>query len=157
LHQRKAAKQGSETKMDEMRGKYVDEINEGMTAVFGKTVTEADIVLFAGISGDTNPVHLDEDFAKTTMFKGRIAHGMLTAGFISTVFGTKLPGPGCIYLSQSLKFKAPVRIGDTVLARVTATAVDQTKGRVTFSTTAHVGETLVMDGEAQLLVPKRPA
>ncbi|SRR5258707_13569416 len=143
--------------MDEMRGRYVDEINEGMTAVFAKTVTEADIILFAGISGDTNPVHLDEDFAKTTLFKGRIAHGMLTAGFISTVFGTKLPGPGCIYLSQSLKFKAPVRIGDTVLARVTATNVDQGRGRVTFETTAHVGETLVMDGEAQLLVPKRPS
>lgn len=142
--------------MDEIRGRYVDEINEGMTAVFAKTVTEADIILFAGISGDTNPVHLDEDFAKSTLFKGRIAHGMLTAGFISTVFGTKLPGPGCIYLSQSLKFKAPVRIGDTVLARVTAILVDQLKGRVTFETTAHVGDMLVMDGEAQLLVPKRP-
>jgi len=143
--------------MDEKRGKYVEEISEGMTAVFSKTVTEADIVLFAGISGDTNPVHLDEDYAKTTMFKGRIAHGMLSASFVSTVFGTKLPGPGCIYLSQSLKFKAPVRIGDTVLARVTAKQVDHNKGRVTFDTTAHVGETLVMDGEAQLLVPKRPA
>src|ERR1043165_6560339 len=143
--------------MDELRGKYLDEITDGMTAVFSKTVTEADIVLFAGITGDTNPVHLDEEYAKTTMFKGRIAHGMLTAGFISTVFGTKLPGPGCIYLSQSLKFKAPVRIGDTVKARVTATAVDQAKGRCTFATTAHVGETLVVEGEAQILVPKRPA
>ncbi|MDY0882384.1 MaoC family dehydratase [Dongia soli] len=143
--------------MDELRGKYVDEITDGMTAVFSKTVTEADIVLFAGITGDTNPVHLDEEFAKPTPFKGRIAHGMLTAGFISAVFGTKLPGPGCIYLSQSLKFKAPVRIGDTVVARVTATAIDREKGRVTFATTAHVGSTLVMDGEAQLLVPKRPA
>jgi 3-hydroxybutyryl-CoA dehydratase len=143
--------------MDELRGKYVDEITDGMTAVFSKTVTEADIVLFAGVTGDTNPVHLDEEFAKPTLFKGRIAHGMLTAGFISAVFGTKLPGPGCIYLSQSLKFKAPVRIGDTVVARVTATAIDREKGRVTFATTAHVGSTLVMDGEAQLLVPKRPA
>lgn len=141
---------------DELRGRYVEEIDTGMTAVFAKTVTEADIVLFAGISGDTNPVHLDENFAKDTPFKGRIAHGMLGASFISTVFGTKLPGPGCIYLSQSLKFKAPVRIGDTVVARVTATLVDQHKGRVTFETTAHVGDTLVMDGEAQLLVPKRP-
>ena len=111
-----------------------------MTAIFSKTVTEADIVLFAGISGDTNPVHLDEEFAKPTMFKGRIAHGMLTAGFISTVFGTKLPGPGCIYLSQNLKFKAPVRIGDTVRARVTVSAVDREKGRVTFATTCHVGD-----------------
>ena len=142
--------------MEEQRGKYLEEINEGMTAVFSKTVTEADIVLFAGITGDTNPVHLDEEFAKPTMFKGRIAHGMLTAGFVSTVFGTKLPGPGCIYLSQSLKFKAPVRIGDTVRARVTVGTIDREKGRVTFATTCHVGETMVLDGEAQLLVPKRP-
>jgi 3-hydroxybutyryl-CoA dehydratase len=141
----------------ELHGKYADEITEGMTAIFTRTVTEADILMFAGVSGDTNPVHLDEEYAKTTLFKGRIAHGMLTAGFISTIFGTKLPGPGCIYLSQSLKFKAPVRIGDTVKARVTATAVDQVKGRCTFATTAHVGETLVVEGEAQILVPKRPA
>jgi 3-hydroxybutyryl-CoA dehydratase len=142
--------------MEELRGKYLEEIGEGMTAVFSKTVTEADIVLFAGITGDTNPVHLDEEFAKPTLFKGRIAHGMLTAGFISTVFGTKLPGPGCIYLSQTLKFKAPVRIGDTVHARVTVSTVDRDKGRVTFATTCHVGETIVLDGEAQLMVPKRP-
>lgn len=141
---------------DELRGKYVDEIKEGMSAVFSKTVTEADIILFAGISGDTNPVHLDEEFAKPTLFKGRIAHGMLTAGFVSAVFGTKLPGPGCIYLSQSLKFKAPVRIGDTVVARCTATHVDQEKGRATFATVARVGETVVLEGEAMLLVPKRP-
>ena len=141
---------------DELRGKYVDEIDTGMTAVFSKTVTETDIVLFAGLSGDTNPVHLDEEFAKPTMFKGRIAHGMLTAGFISAVFGTKLPGPGCIYLSQTLKFKAPVRIGDTVVARCTATAVDKEKGRATFATVAMVGDTTVLEGEAMLLVPKRP-
>jgi 3-hydroxybutyryl-CoA dehydratase len=142
--------------MEELRGKYLEEIDEGMTAVFSKTVTEADIVLFAGITGDTNPVHLDEEFAKPTMFKGRIAHGMLTAGFVSTVFGTKLPGPGCIYMSQTLKFKAPVRIGDTVKARVTVSTIDREKGRGTFATTCHVGEQIVLDGEAQLLVPKRP-
>ncbi len=118
---------------NELRGKYADEIETGMSAVYSKTVTETDIVLFAGLSGDTNPVHLDEDFAKPTLFKGRIAHGMLTAGFISAVLGTKLPGPGCIYLSQSLKFKAPVRIGDTVVARCTATAIDKEKGRATFA------------------------
>jgi 3-hydroxybutyryl-CoA dehydratase len=128
-----------------------------MTAIFTKTVTEADIVLYAGISGDTNPVHLDEEFAKPTMFKGRIAHGMLTAGFISAVLGTKLPGPGCIYLGQTLKFKAPVKIGDTAVARVTATAVDKEKGRCTFATVVQVGETPVIEGEAQILVPKRPA
>jgi 3-hydroxybutyryl-CoA dehydratase len=142
--------------MEELRGKYLDEISEGMTAVFSKTVTEADIVLFAGITGDTNPVHLDEEFAKPTMFKGRIAHGMLTAGFISAVFGTKLPGPGCIYMSQSLKFKGPVKIGDTVLARVTVSAIDREKARVTFGTTCHVGDKIVLDGEAQLMVPRRP-
>ncbi|HSE73514.1 MAG TPA: MaoC family dehydratase, partial [Dongiaceae bacterium] len=112
---------------EELRGKYVDELSEGMSAIFTKTVTEADIVLYAGISGDTNPVHLDQEFAKGTMFKGRIAHGMLTAAFVSAVLGTKLPGPGSIYLSQSLKFKAPVRIGDTVRARVTVTTLDKEK------------------------------
>jgi 3-hydroxybutyryl-CoA dehydratase len=142
--------------MDELRGKYLDEITEGMSAIFSKTVTEADIVLFAGITGDTNPVHLDEEFARPTMFKGRIAHGMLTAGFISAVFGTKLPGPGCIYMSQNLKFKAPVKIGDTVKARVTVSAIDQEKARVTFATTCHVGDKIVLDGEAQLMVPRRP-
>jgi len=141
---------------DELRGKYLDEISEGMTAVFSKTVTEADIVLFAGVTGDTNPVHLDEEFAKPTMFKGRIAHGMLTAGFISAVFGTRLPGPGCVYIAQNLKFKAPVRIGDTVQARVTVSAIDQEKARVTFATTCHVGDQIVLDGEAQLMVPRRP-
>ena len=143
--------------LDELRGRYADEITVGMSAIFTKTVTEADIVLFAGVTGDTNPVHLDEEFAKPTMFKGRIAHGMLTAGFISAVLGTKLPGPGAIYLSQTLKFKAPVRIGETVVARATASAVDQDKGRCTFATTAHVGNTLVLEGEAQILVPRRPA
>ena len=142
---------------EELRGKYVDELSEGMSAIFTRTVTEADIVLYSGISGDTNPVHLDQEFANSTMFKGRIAHGMLTAGFISAVLGTRLPGPGSIYLSQSLKFKAPVRIGDTVKARVTATAVDKEKGRCTFATTAHVGDVLGLEGEAQILVPKRPA
>jgi 3-hydroxybutyryl-CoA dehydratase len=141
---------------DELRGKYIDEIETGMSAVYSKTVTETDIVLFAGLSGDTNPVHLDEEFAKPTLFKGRIAHGMLTAGFVSAVLGTKLPGPGCIYLSQTLKFKAPVRIGDTVVARCTATAIDKEKGRATFATVAKVGETVVLEGEAMLLVPKRP-
>jgi 3-hydroxybutyryl-CoA dehydratase len=128
-----------------------------MSAIFSKTVTDADIVLFASVTGDTNPVHLDEDFARPTMFKGRIAHGMLAAGFISAALGTKLPGPGSIYLSQSLKFRAPVKIGDTVVARVTATVVDRDKGRCTFATTAHVGDVLVVEGEAHILVPKRPA
>ena len=141
---------------DELRGKFLDEIDEGMSAVHSKTVTEADIMLFAEITGDKNPVHLDEEYAKPTMFKGRIAHGMLTAGFVSAVFGTKLPGPGCVYIRQNLKFKAPVRIGDTVHARVTVSTIDQDRARVTFTTTCHVGEQIVLDGEAQLMVPRRP-
>ncbi|KAB2860429.1 MAG: MaoC family dehydratase [Bauldia sp.] len=145
------------TVADELRGKYVDEIEIGATAIFAKTVTEADIVLYSGISGDTNPVHLNEDFAKGSLFKTRIAHGMLTAGFISAVLGTELPGPGAIYLGQTLKFQAPVKIGDTAVARVTATAVDKEKGRCPFATLVHVGDTLVIEGEAQILVPKRPA
>ena len=143
--------------MDDVHGLYLEDVALGMTAVYSRTVTEADIVLFSGVSGDVNPVHMDQEFAKQTMFKGRIAHGMLTASFISTVLGTKLPGPGCVYISQNLKFKAPVRIGDTVKARVTVTGVDQARGRITVSTVCYVGDVLVIDGDAQLMVPRRPA
>ncbi|HTO84019.1 MAG TPA: MaoC family dehydratase, partial [Methylomirabilota bacterium] len=117
--------------MNDLHGLYLEDVTLGMTAVYSRTVTEADIVLFSGVSGDVNPVHMDQEFAKQTMFKGRIAHGMLTASFISTVLGTKLPGPGCVYISQNLKFKAPVRIGDTVKARVTVTGIDKVRGRIT--------------------------
>ncbi len=134
-------------------GMAYEDLSLGMEAVFAKTVTEADIAAFAGVSGDFNPVHVDEEFAETTMFKGRIAHGMLSAAFISTVLGTKLPGPGCIYLSQSLKFKAPVRIGDTVTARVQVLSLMPEKRRVTLRTTCAVKEQLVVDGEAVLFVP----
>ena len=103
-----------------LHGYYIEDLEPGMTAAFGKTITDADILMFAGVSGDTNPVHLNEEFAMGTPFQGRIAHGMLTASLISTVLGTKLPGPGCVYLSQNLKFLAPVRAGDTVRAEVTA-------------------------------------
>jgi 3-hydroxybutyryl-CoA dehydratase len=142
--------------MEETHGYYLEDLSTGMTAAYAKTVTDADVVLFAGITGDSNPVHLDQEFAKKTLFEGRIAHGMLTASFISTVLGTKLPGPGCIYVSQNLKFKAPVRIGDTVRARVTITAINQERGRVTVETVCCVGDTVVIEGEAELLVPRRP-
>lgn len=138
---------------ESLNGYTFEELSIGQSAVFGKTVTEADIAAFAGVSGDTNPVHLNEDYAKGTMFKGRIAHGMLSASFISTVFGTKLPGPGCIYVSQLLKFKAPVKIGDTVLARVEVTALNPEKKFATFKTTCSVGDKVVLDGEATLMVP----
>ncbi|MCH8156074.1 MAG: MaoC family dehydratase [Proteobacteria bacterium] len=141
--------------MEEKHGLFLEDLAVGMTAVYAKTITEADIVMFAGISGDTNPVHLDALFADQTAFKGRIAHGMLAASFISTVLGTRLPGPGCIYLSQSLKFRAPVKIGDTVTARVTITDVNPDNKRVAFDTVCTVGDTVVIDGEAQLLVSRR--
>ena len=142
---------------DDLMGYCIEELSVGMTAVFAKTVTEADIVLFAGISGDINPVHLNHEFATETMFEGRIAHGMLTASFISTVIGTKLPGPGAIYLKQSLHFKAPVRAGDTVRARVTITEVIAEKRRIVMDTVATIGDQIVLDGEATILVPSRAA
>jgi 3-hydroxybutyryl-CoA dehydratase len=138
-------------------GYYLEDLKVGMSAHYAKTVTDADVVLFAGISGDTNPVHLNEEFAKETMFHGRIAHGMLSASFISTVLGTKLPGPGCIYLSQNLKFRAPVRSGDTVEARATITSIVPEKKRVVMETTCRVGNQVVLEGEAIVMVPARAA
>jgi len=132
-----------------------EDLKVGQTASIARTVSEADILTFAGASGDINPVHVDEEFAASTMFKGRIAHGILSVSHISAVIGTKLPGPGAIYLSQSAKFKAPVRIGDTVVARVTITALETDKRRVTLATVCTVGETEVTVGEAQVLLPKR--
>jgi 3-hydroxybutyryl-CoA dehydratase len=134
-------------------GYAFEDLTVGMTAVYGKTVTEADILLFAGFSGDTNPVHLNQEYAATTMFKGRIAHGMLSAGFISTVLGTRLPGPGCIYVSQSLRFKAPVRAGDTVYARATVSKLIAEKRMVELKTVCTVGDKVVIDGEATVLIP----
>ncbi|HNS93141.1 MAG TPA: MaoC family dehydratase [Thauera sp.] len=139
----------------EVYGLGFEDLHVGRTASVSRTVSEADILMFAGVSGDTNPVHLDEEFAASTMFGGRIAHGMLSAGLISAVFGTRLPGPGCIYLSQSLKFKAPVKIGDTVVARVTVKELKAEKRRAVFSTVCTVGDKVVMDGEAEILVPAR--
>ncbi len=141
---------------DDLHGYWFEELKPGMSASFAKTVTVADIQAFAGLSGDFNPVHVNEEFAVTTMFKGRIAHGMLSAAFISTVFGMKLPGPGCIYVSQALKFKAPVRIGDTVTARVEVIGTVPEKKFVTFTTTCSVSGKVVIDGEATLMVPSKP-
>ena len=141
--------------MEEKHGYFLEDMEVGMTAVYAKTITDADIVMFAGISGDTNPVHLDALFADQTAFKGRIAHGMLSASFISTVLGTRLPGPGCIYLSQSLKFRAPVKAGDTVTARVTVKDVNPDNKRIALDTICTVGDSVVVDGEALLMVSRR--
>ena len=143
--------------MSELHGLYFEDLSVGQEAVYTKTVGEADIVLYAGVSGDTNPVHLDAEFAATTPFKERIAHGMLSAGFISAVIGTKLPGPGAIYLSQSLRFKAPVKIGDTVTARARIAELDPAKRRVTIATTCEVRGKVVIDGEAVIMVDSRGA
>lgn len=134
---------------------FFEDLTVGLSATFSKTVTEADIVKFAEISGDTNPVHLDAAYAATTMFKQRIAHGMLSAGFISAVFGTLMPGPGAIYVAQNLKFKAPVKIGDTVSARVEVTGHIPEKKFVTFKTQCLVNDKVVIDGDATLMVPTR--
>ena len=139
----------------ELYGYRFEDLKPEMSAALSKTVSEADILMFAGVSGDTNPVHLDAEFAASTMFGGRIAHGMLSAALISAVFGTRLPGPGCIYLSQTLKFKAPVKLGDTVVARVTVKELKTEKRRAIFSTVCTVGDTVVLDGEAEIMVPAR--
>lgn len=138
--------------MNAMGGYEIQDITVGMQASYAKTVTEADIVLFAGITGDHNPVHLDAEVAADSIFKGRIAHGMLSAGFISAVLGMRLPGPGAIYLSQALKFLAPVRIGDTVRARCEVVAVEPEKRWVTLRTVCSVGGRRVIEGEAVVLV-----
>ncbi len=140
-----------------MNGLFLEDLTVGQSAMFGKTVTEADIMAFAGVSGDTNPIHLHEGFAKTTRFGQRIAHGMLSGSFISTVIGTKLPGPGAIYVSQTMNFMAPVLIGDTITAVATVSAIDPQKRRVTIKTQCLNGDKVVIDGEAVVLVPRRPA
>jgi 3-hydroxybutyryl-CoA dehydratase len=141
--------------MTENTGYFIEDLEVGMSAEYERQVTEADIQKFAEVSGDTNPIHLNEEYSKGTVFKSRIAHGMLSAGFISTVVGTILPGPGAIYVSQSLKFKAPVRIGDIVLAKCTVTAVNAERKRVTLSSVCTIGDTIVIDGESQLMVPSK--
>ena len=141
--------------MPEIQGLYLEDLSVGQSAVFAKTITEADILLYSAVSGDTNPMHLNQDFAAATMFKGRVAHGMLSAGLISAVIGTKLPGPGAIYVSQTLAFKAPVRIGDTVTATVTVTGIAPEKRRVAMACSCTVGDKTVIEGEAVVMVSRR--
>jgi 3-hydroxybutyryl-CoA dehydratase len=140
-----------------MTGKTMAEIQIGDSAEFAKTVSETDIYLYAGITGDFNPAHINAAHAEKTFFKTRIAHGMLTAGFISTILGTLLPGPGTIYLKQTLSFLAPVRIGDTITARAEVTERHEDKNKVTFKTTCtNQDGTVVLDGEAMVSPPKAP-
>ena len=141
--------------MNPQNGYDIEDISVGMSAGISKTITEADILLFSAVSTDTNAVHLDEEFGKTTMFGGRIAHGMLSASLLSAVLGTRLPGPGVIYMSQSLRFMAPVRIGDTVHAKVTVKEVIAEKSRVVLDTVCTVAGKVVIDGEAMVMATSR--
>ena len=140
-----------------MNGLFLEDLAVGQWAELERRVTSQDIAAFAAVTGDDNPVHLDERYAAATAFGGRIAHGMLSAGYISAVIGTRLPGPGAIYVSQSLRFRRPVRIGDAVTARAEVSAVDLARGRVSLATRCVVGGKVVVEGEAEVMVPRRRA
>lgn len=138
-------------------GYFFEDLKVGMEATISRTITETDLRNFSGVSGDTNPMHLNEEFAKSTQFGGCIVHGMLTASLISAVIGTKLPGPGCIYMSQTLKFLAPVRVGDTVYAVGKIKELQPEKKRAVMDTKCYVKDTVVIDGEALIKVPSKSA
>lgn len=136
---------------------YFEDLKVGQNATMSRTVTEADIVAYAALSGDYNPVHLDPLYASKTIFKERIAHGILSAGYISALFGMQLPGPGAIYISQTLNFRGPVRIDDLVVSTVKLVELIPEKRRARFDCVCSVGEKPVLTGEAVLMVPARPA
>jgi len=140
-----------------MGGMFFEDLTVGQSAELTRTVDDKAIQAFADVSGDYNPVHMDEVFAATTPFKGRIAHGMLSAAYISALIAGKLPGPGAIYIGQTLSFRRPVKIGDEVTVTVTITALDAEKARATLSTVCTVAGKAVLDGEATIMVPRRPA
>lgn len=133
----------------------IEDLEIGMTRSLRKEVTDRDIQLFAEVSTDRNPVHLDDVYARDTIFEGRIAHGMLTASLISAVIGEQLPGHGSVYLGQTLKFMAPVRPGDLVLTEVSVREIDHSRRRVTLECHCKVGDTVVLKGEALVLAPSR--
>ncbi len=138
-----------------MNGKTIKEIKLGDTASFQKTISESDVYLFAGITGDLNPAHVNDVIASKSMFKGRIAHGMLVGSFISTVLGMHLPGPGTIYLGQNLKFLAPVKFGDTITAKAEVTEIITEKNRIVLKTTCtNQDGKIVVDGTATVMPPK---
>lgn len=129
------------------------QLQVGMSASYEQTITDADIKTFAGLSGDNNPVHMSDEFANESRFKKRIAHGFISASFFSAIFGTKLPGPGCVYVSQDLKFLRPVYIGDTVHAKVTIKTINADKRRVIFDTICIVRDKKVIVGTAEIFLP----
>lgn len=141
--------------MSTLKSYCIEDLAVGMESSLSKTVSEADINAFAEVSGDRNPVHLDAAYAAGTMFKERIAHGMLSAAYISAVFGMQMPGPGAIYMSQSLRFMAPVKIGDTVVTTVKVVEINAAKKRAKFETVCTVNGQPVVTGEALMMVPSR--
>ena len=139
-----------------MIGKTIEELRIGESSEFSKTVSESDVYLYAGITGDLNPAHIDERYASKTFFKTRIAHGMLLGGFISAILGSHLPGPGTIYIRQEMNFRSPVHIGDTVTARAEIIEIIAEKNRVRLKTTCvNQDGTLLVDGEATVSPPKK--
>jgi 3-hydroxybutyryl-CoA dehydratase len=140
--------------IQDLNGYTFEELKVGMSAVYSRTITDTDLRNFSGVSGDTNPMHLNEEYAKTTPFKKGIVHGMLTASLLSTVIGTKLPGPGCLYVSQTLLFKAPVHVGDTVYARAILIELLTEKRRAKLLTQCLVRDCVVLEGEAVVQLPK---
>ena len=137
-----------------MKQDSFDEFTVGMTASYSQTITDGDVKSFAGMSGDHNPVHVDEVYAENSRYKKRIAHGLLSASFFSGIFGTKLPGSGCVYVSQNLKFRYPVYLGDTVRAEVVLKSIDRKSRMMTFDTTCKVGRKVVITGEAEIYIPE---
>ncbi|WP_336852321.1 MaoC family dehydratase [Pseudescherichia vulneris] len=131
----------------------IEELKIGMSASYSQTITDADVKGFAGLSGDRNPVHMDEEYASASRFKKRIAHGLFSASFFSALFGTKLPGEGCVYVSQNLKFRKPVYIGDTVVATIEIIDIDLKKRRIYFSTYCKIGNAKVITGDAEIYLP----
>lgn len=143
--------------LPEMQSLYFEDLSVGLKETYSKQVTSSDVVAFAEISGDRNPIHLSEDFAAKTPFRTRIAHGVYTASLISAVIGTRLPGPGSIYISQTLRFMAPVRIDDVVDTSVEVIELSERGRRAKLRCACMVGDTLVLEGEAEVKVPGRPA
>lgn len=143
--------------MQDLHGYYLEDLSVGLSASYAKTITDADVVLFAGVTGDDNPVHINSEYAANTIFEQRIVHGMFSAGLISAVLGTRMPGPGAIYIDQQISFKAPVHIGDTVVATATVLEIDEARRRVKLETVCRVKGKVVAEGVATNMVDRRPA
>lgn len=141
--------------LDKLNGYSFEQLSLGMDAIYSRTITDTDLRNFSGVCGDTNPMHLNEEYAANTVFGRCVVHGMLTASLLSTVIGTRLPGPGCLYVSQTLHFRAPVYVGDTVYARATVQELIAAKRRAILRTECLVKDKIVLDGEALVQLPKQ--